>query len=385
MVIRPKVLFVFPAFGIGGTTVSTRNLISLLDKEGYDCWVMPIEPKGELHHMYDDVPRVERPFVIHALAVSGWKKETSWPRRIATILIRALCKRTSRFEPWVIGHTMDKIVKKHHFDVVVAGQEGLTTRLVSYVGLQNKVAWVRCDYLRRIEEKHIERESYYDSFKSIVCVAEKTCNDFKDLFPELESRIVCIPNPQDGTLMQKRADEVEREPRFKTDDTTMVSVGRLYAIKRFDQIAPIARQLKDQGLKFHWYLIGDGVERKRIEDSIVEYGVENEVVMLGAKANPYYYIKRADILVCLSRSEACPRVVNEAKILHTPTISTDYPSIYEFIKDKETGIITTLEGMSDAIKRLISDYELRERIKANISRFEFDNTLLMKKIEGLFS
>lgn len=376
-----KILFVFPAFSIGGTTVSTRNLISLLDKDGYDCWVMPMEPQGELLHLYDDVPRVETPFVIHARAVSGWKKETSWPRRIAAILIRALCKRTSWFEPWVIGRTLDKIVKKHNFNVVVAGQEALSTRLVSYAGLQNKVAWVRCDYRRWIEENHMGRELHYNRFRSIVCVSEKTYSDFKDLFPELASRIVCIPNPQDETLMQKRADMVEQEPRFKTENTTLVSVGRLDAIKRFDQIAPIARQLKEQGLKFHWYLIGDGVERKRIEDSIVEYGVENEVVMLGAKANPYYYIKRADIMVSLSRSEACPRVVNEAKILHTPTVSTDFPTIFEFIENGKTGLISPLDEIPLSILRLCNDGALYARIKENISHFTFDNTELIAKVK----
>ena len=381
MELMSKVLFVFPTFGIGGTTVSTRNLISLLDKEGYDCWVMPMEPQGELLHLYDDVPRVETPFVIHALAVSGWKKETSWPRRIAAMLFRALCKRTSWFEPWVIGRTLDKIVRNHHFDVVVAGQEALSTRLVSYAGLQNKVAWVRCDYLRWIKDKQIGRESHYARFKSIVCVSEKTCSDFKVLFPELASRIVCIPNPQDGTLMQKRADLVEQEPRFKTENTTLVSVGRLDAIKRFDQIAPIARQLKEQGLKFHWYLIGDGVERKRIEDSIVEYGVENEVVMLGAKANPYYYIKRADIMVCLSRSEACPRVVNEAKILHTPTVSTDFPTIFEFIENGKTGLISSLDEIPSSILRLCSDEALYASIKEKIRQFTFDNTELIAKVK----
>ena len=377
----PKVLFVFPSFGIGGTTVSTRNLISLLDKEGYDCWVMPMEPQGELFHMYDDVPRVETPFVIHALAISGWKKETTWPRRIAAMLIRALCKHTSWFEPWAVERTLDKIVNKYHFDVVVAGQEALTTRFVSYARIQNKVAWVRCDYRRWIGEKQIGRESHYTRFRSIVCVSEKTFGDFKDLFLELASKIVCIPNPQDGTLMQKRADEVEQEPRFKTDDTTLVSVGRLDAIKRFDQIAPIARQLKKQGLKFHWYLIGDGVERKRIEDSIVEYGVENEVIMLGAKANPYFYIKRADAMVCLSRSEACPRVVNEAKILHTPTISTDFPTIYEFIENGKTGLISPLDEIPSSILHLCNDEALYASIKENISQFSFDNNELIAKVK----
>lgn len=380
-----KVLFVLRNYDIGGTTVSTRNLISLLDKDGYDSWVMPLIHDGALKHLYDDVPQVKVPFVMHVMALNQWKKENTRPRRIAAMLLRALSKRTSWFEAWSVGLTWDRINKKHHFDTVIAEQEGVTTRLVSYSGLRNKVAWVRCDYHRRINEYHLERESFYDSFSSIVCVSEKTSDYFKDMFPEYALKIVCIPNPQDGALMQKRADMVEHEPRFKTEDTTLLSVGRFDAVKRFDRIAHIARKLKEHGLRFHWYLIGDGAERKRIEDSIAECGMENVVIMLGVKANPYYYIKRADALVCLSRSEACPRVVNEAKILHTPTLSTDFPGISEFIENEKTGIITQLENMPEAIMRLFTDDAFRERLNANISQFEFDNTALMKQIDGLFS
>lgn len=377
-----KLLFVIPYYGIGGTTVSTRNIISLLVKDGYDNWVMPLVDDGALKHLYDDVPKVKPPFIIQALSLSGWKKGTTWPRRIASIMIRALSKRTSMFESWAVGLAWDRIDKIHHFDTIIAEQEGVTTRLVSYSGLQNKVAWVRCDYNRRIKEYQLERESFYDRFNSIVCVSKTTFRVFKDIFPEYASKTVCIPNPQDGSLMRKSSDMVEQEPRFKTDDTTLVSVGRLDAIKRFDQIAPIARQLKEQGLRFHWYLIGDGAERERIEESIAEYGVEKEVIMLGVKANPYYYIKRADALVCLSRSEACPRVVNEAKILHTLTLSTPFPTIYEFIDDGENGIITPLEQMPESILRLFSNNDgLRERIKANISRFTFDNSALIDAVK----
>lgn len=379
---RKKILFVFPSYSIGGTTVSTRHLVSLLTKDGYDCWAMPLNPKGVLRHLYDDVPQVKTPFAIHALAISSWKEETTWIRKIGAAFLRVMRGCFPRFESLIEGKAFDRIVGQHHFDTIVAGQENITTRFVSYAGTKSKVAWIRCDYRRRMEEKNIGREVFYANFKAIVCVSEKTCKDFKAIYPEYADRAYCVPNPQDGSLMARRADEEELEPRFTTEEITLVSVGRLDAIKRFDQIAPIARRLKEKGIKFRWYLIGEGAERKCIAASIKEYGMEMEVVMLGAKANPYYYIKRADALVCLSRSEACPRVVNEAKILHTPTVSTDYPSIYEFIHDGETGIITTLDGMPDAMMRLLIDDELLERIKTNIGLFEFDNTSLMKQIES---
>ncbi len=73
----------------------------------------------------------------------------------------------------------------------------------------------------------------------------------------------------------------------------------------------------------------------------------------------------------------------EAKILHTPTISTDFPTIYEFIEIEKTGIISPLSEIPDAILRWFSDEELRKEITNNNCHFEFENTELLKQIEKI--
>ncbi len=378
-----KVLFVFPSFGIGGTTVSTRNAISLLCKDGYDCWVMPLKPIGLLSNLYNDVPQVSTPFVIRALSASRWSDFPTFFQRMAAAILRFLRGHFNGFEAWVVGKALTKIIQKYGFDTIVAEQESKTSRFVSYASCKNKVAWVRCDYKRYLEKRGVKKENVYKRYNSIVCVAEQTCCNFKAIYPEYSTKTYCIHNPQDSDLIRTRANLTENEPRFVVKGKTLVSIGRLDEIKRFHEIAPIARQLVERGLQFRWYLIGDGTERERISESIHEYGMEDYVIMLGAKNNPYYYLQKADVFVCLSRSEACPRVVNEAKILHTPTISTDFPTIYEFIENEKTGIISPISEIHNAILRWFSDEELRNRIFYNNKQFKFDNTELIMQIENI--
>lgn len=358
-------------------------MVSLLQKEGFDCWVMPLRPRGELLHLYDGVNLVDTPFAIRALAASSFKDMPSLPEKIGASLFRFLRNYFAGFERKTVGAALNKIIHKHHFDTIVAGQEDTATRYVSYAECDNKVAWIRCDYKRYFEDRHCKKEGCYQGYDAIVCVADQTCINFKSIYPEHATRIHYISNPQDSELIVIRANEDDRDTRFVKKGKTLVSIGRLDAIKRFDHIAPIARQLLDNGLQFRWYLIGDGGERHHIAESIREFGVEDCVIMLGAKTNPYYYIKRADALVCLSRSEACPRAVNEAKILHVPTVSTDFPTIYEFIKDGKTGLISTLENVPLAIMRLFTEEGLYNHIKANISQFEFDNSELMDRLKTI--
>lgn len=380
---KKPILFVLPGFDIGGTTVSTRNLLSLLQKDGYECWVMPLWPRGAMYHLYDGVNRVELPFTLKAFLAPSLKEIPTLVDRLLAAAIRFLCNHSARFERWILGKGLNKVISEYHIDTIIAEQENFTTQLVSFAKCDNKVAWIRCDYKRYFEDRQFKKEGFYQEFNSIVCVADQACTNFKAIYPEYVAKTYCIPNPQDSELISIRANIGENEPRFIKNGKTLVSIGRFDVIKRFDQIAPIARKLVDGGLKFRWYLIGDGEERKKVSEAIRNYDMEEYVVMLGVKTNPYYYLKNADLFVCLSASEACPRVVNEAKILHTPTISTDFPTIYEFIENGVSGIIAPLEDIPAAILRLFDDAALYNRIKDNISSFSFDNTTLLNEIKRI--
>ena len=380
---KKKLLFVLPSFGIGGTTVSTRNLISLLEKEGYECWAMPMQKRGVLCELYNNVNRLAAPFAVQALSYGGWKEAPTLPKKIVAIVLRGLCNISTTFEKHLVGNALDKVISGYGFDTIVACQESITSKFVSYVNHPNKVAWVRCDYNRIFEKNNHQKENFYQHFKAVVCVAEETCKHFKTIYPEYKGKTYCIPNPQDSDFLIRRAEQTENEPHFINDKFTIVSVGRLDPIKRFGHIAPIAKQLLERGQNFRWYIIGDGPEKIEIEQSIKRYGVEDCVVMLGAKTNPHYYIKNADLYVCLSLSEACPRVINEAKVLHTPVVSTDFDTAKEFIATEENGLICPIESIADGILRMMTDNNLRERVLDNINKFSFDNTDIINQIENI--
>ena len=377
-----KLLFVFPSFEIGGTTVSTLNLISLLDKERYEATVMPLQDKGLLKEQFKCIPQLCPSLFIQSLHANSWREMPGLGKKAFAMVIRFLARQSAIKKAFIkIGWSNS--LKGKEVDTIIACQENVATSFVAEAPVEDKLAWVRCDYARIANRQSNDRELYH-RFRSIVCVSEGTFSSFIKIFPEYVSKTVCIPNPQNAAYIKSQGEMKENEPLFLTDRITLVSVGRLDPVKRFDQIALIASRLRERGLQFRWFIIGDGVERNTIRESIKTHLVEDVVVMLGAKTNPHYYIKHADLYVCLSVSEACPRVVNEAKILGTPTVSTNFPTIFEFVENGQTGIIAPLSGVPDAIMEYYTDEGLRKRIKDNIGRFEFDNTDLMRKIETIF-
>lgn len=103
------------------------------------------------------------------------------------------------------------------------------------------------------------------------------------------------------------------------------------------------------------------------------FSLQEELCLLGEVNNPYPYIKNANLLVSTSLSEACPNVINEAKILGTPIVSTDFGSVYEFIEDNVNGLISPIETIADKIEQMISNEATYNSIKSNISQFKYNN------------
>lgn len=380
---KKSILFVLSSYGIGGTTVSTRNIISVLDKDKYDITLWALNPEGILKWMFEGINTIPTCFIARALALVGWRKERTLLRRIGAALIRYASNNSAFLHRVLCRHAINKCTKKNTFDTVVACQEGLLSTFVSHFDCSNRVAWVRCDYRYYYLSHRSIKEPFYEKYSHIVCVAEQTRNSFVKIYPELEPRVVCIHNPQDSHLILSQSDRDDYDSRFTTDKYTIVSMGRLDKVKRFTEIPEIASKLVSRGLDFRWYIIGEGGEESAIAENITKCDVDRSVIMLGAKDNPHYYIKRSVLYVCLSSSEACPRVINEAKILGTPVVSTDFPTVYEYLEDGVNGRISSIENIPFVIEEMLTNKNLYLRIKKGIESFNFDNAPLVSKLEEI--
>lgn len=378
---KKSILFVIPTFEIGGTVVSTKNLILLLDKEKYDVSVLSMTGIGSMRDMYNDIPQVPTTFILSSLAYNSWKDETKFMKRMLVGIIRKIAKHQNVRN--LIFKYQAKRIYKINYDTIISCQEGICSEFVSHIECCNKIAWVRCDYSKYIKTKNkFQEEEIYSRYDSIVCVSDLTSKKFKEIYPHYSDRILAINNPQSERYILEQSLNNDHDISFTKKGYTIVSIGRIDPVKRFTEIPQIASFLVAENVEFRWYIIGDGSveEKKQIKQNIIKENVEDYVICLGLKTNPHYYIKNADLLVSLSSSEACPRVINEAKILHTPVVCTDFDTAYEYIDNMENGIISPLNEIHQSILQMIQDRDLHHKITNNISDFHFDNDEIMNRI-----
>ena len=381
---RKKILFVTSGLTHGGVNKSLQNLLGVYDRDNCDIDIYSIYRTGPYNKIFKDESLLDPiPFSPCSSLFCHSKKKYGKQK---LKLIDFTTKINIHFFAKRYIEKVGKRLSDNNYDVVVAFQEGFTTLFASEIKAKKHIAWIHCDYSRYISNAKKDESWFYKKYDSIVTVSEYTADVFKSLVPSVAEKVVAIHNIMDDKTILKLGEEHISDERFKDDRFTVISIGRMDPVKRFSSIPSIAAELKNRGVVFRWYVIGDGGSDKEVLiKEIKDKNVGDEVILLGAKNNPYPYINRSKILACVSSSEACPNVVNEAKILHVPVVVTDFPSAKELIVDCENGFIRPINEIYKIIVKLYSDNAFYKTIKKNCLKYRFINKHILEKIYNLIN
>ena len=385
------ILFIITSFRHGGTNKSLENLLSLVDTEQYQADVFAMEHFGPYKKMLPNSTILPEDKWLSALfARYSDTKGISRMRSFVIKLMRNIgAKLNVNITNSLYKRSVNKLMKTKTYDAVVAFSEGVPTAFVSNLNHSNKIAWIHCDYSSYMTlNNHPDERKIYATYKSIVCVSEYTKLEFVKIMPSMEDKVYAIHNLVNATEIKRLAKLPVLDTKFHERNFTILSVGRIDVVKRFEKIPEIASILKDRGVDFIWYLIGPagfGNTQIEFEQNIKKNKVENSFIWLGAKDNPYSYMANSDLLVMTSLSEACPYVLNEAKILELPVITSNYGSAVEFIDNGVNGIITPIEQMANEIERIIRDEELYYNIKKHLQTNKYENSEILNQIYSLIA
>jgi len=183
------------------------------------------------------------------------------------------------------------------------------------------------------------------------------------------------------------------------DGPFFLAIGRLVELKGFNFIIDAMKDIIQDYLNAKLVIIGDGPERKNLENQAKKLNIQNNVLFLGNLQNselPKYYAT-ADIFIGPSittrdgATEAFGIVFIEALSSGTPVISTDVGGIPDIIKDNVTGIVVPQKDSKSiylAVKKILSDSDLRKRLGQNglqITADKFSWEKIAKRFINLYN
>lgn len=374
-------LFVIDSLGCGGAEKSLISLLNNLDYSKYNVDLLLIKRGGEFEEFLPkDVNILESPEYFRYLngdkEISIKKKLTYIKYRLlTTIKLRTNKNRKHQLHSEQVVYTsiksiLDGINKK--YDVAIAYSQGFPTYFVSeIVKAKKKLAWINCNYIKTKYDKDIDN-SYYNNIDRMIVVSNfiyDSMSDMKYNYRDKMKVILDIIDPKLINSMGLKDKAIELE---NIDEIKILTVGRLVTVKGYDLLVKTAKLLKENNYKFKWFVIGEGPERKEIEELIAKYNLKKEVVLLGAKSNPYPYMKKCDLYVQTSRKEGFGLTVIEAKILGNVIVSTNFDTVNELLKDNFDGIVVDKDENSiyKVIKSLIDNKSLYNKIKSNVENLK---------------
>ena len=157
------------------------------------------------------------------------------------------------------------------------------------------------------------------------------------------------------TLVVRNAVDIERfaaTPLPNCQRATIVGVGSLMPVKRWDRLLRAASQLRQNGFDFVVRIIGDGPLRESLEEKAKDLKLMDCVEFIGHSEDVPARLSEATFLVHTSDSEGCPNVVMEAMACGRPVVATDVGDIPSLLDDGKTGFVVRRGDDNALIERI---------------------------------
>src|ERR1700733_4389767 len=169
----------------------------------------------------------------------------------------------------------------------------------------------------------------------------------------------CKPRPP--------APELSQPPRSHANTKRqLAAMGRLDYQKGFDLLIDAFARAAEGQPDWSLVILGEGPERRRLEEQIHTRGLEPRVQLLGWVSDPSRVLRDCDAFVLSSRYEGFPNALLEAMALGLPAVAVDCPSgPADIIRSEVDGLLVPLgsvPALTTALRRLMCDEKLRHRL-----------------------
>lgn len=199
---------------------------------------------------------------------------------------------------------------------VVVSERSTFTYAMKGLGHRRFIAWLMPKLLR----------ISYPMADAVVSVSQGVQDDLMCHITLLPERAHVIYNPvvDDGLLRQ--ALQPLNHPWFARGEPPVVlAVGRLTEAKNYPLLIKAFARLRSQRA-CRLLILGEGAQRRYLEDLALKLGVSAHVSMPGFERNPFPYMSRAAVFVLSSSWEGLPAALIQAMACGCRVVSTDCPS-----------------------------------------------------------
>ena len=348
---RKKLLFLIPSYQMGGAERVLLNLVKKMDFDIFDITVCAVSSYGSLKKELPKEIRTVSLFQNHQLSrVSAW-------------LGRKLGMQ------WQNGFLLNRVLIGR-YDMAVCCSDGALTDILLFASHRfDKVcSWVHSCYKSQPSLAKIYTSAFtqqlsktrYVRINSILCASNRAKEEFCELFG-LRDKAIYIPNIISTDELSEKAVAYSLCD-WDENVVNLVAIGRLVSVKAYDKLLRSFAWVLERGYKVHLRIIGSGPQFEEWRILGESLGVSSHIEWLGHLDNPYPYLKRSDLMVISSDSEALPTVMLEAMYFGVPVLTTPTNGGREISREGKYAFLTGFEidRIAHDMESLVKDKALRD-------------------------
>lgn len=394
---KPSILIFSQAMELGGVERSLLGLLDAIDYDRYDVDLFLMRHSGELMpylnpkaKLLPEIPQYASLAVPMASLVKSGQLGVLRGRLQGKHAARRFDKQHPSDKPSVTALTYSHkytlnsmpLISDKTYDLAISF---LTPHYFARERVKAKkyAAWIHTDYTA-LSLDHAAELAMWGKYDAICGVSEQASKSFQAAFPELAGKVQTIENILPKELIYEQAQEPQTD-MLSEENIALLSVGRFCDAKNFDNVPDICRRLVAGGLDVKWYLIGYGGSETLIRQKIHNAGMQDRVILLGKRDNPYPYMRACDLYVQPSRYEGKAVTVREAQLLGKPVVITDYATSASQLADGVDGVIVPMDnaGCAAGIAALLRDPARMQRLSENCTKRDYTNSAEAEKIYTL--
>lgn len=259
---------------------------------------------------------------------------------------------------------------------------GVNEFVLEKVNAARKVAFVHCDYARS-GANCAENNALYARFDAVAACSDGCRESFLRAVPELSARCVTVPNFHRYETL--RALARTRPYPYPFGAPQVLMVGRLAREKGVDRAILALRHARARGIPAVLHLVGGGPEEAALRRLARELRLQDAVLFHGEQTNPYCFMQGADLLLVASRNEAAPMVIDEARALALPVLTTATVSSAEMVTGRGCGWVceNSQTALNAALCSVLRDGGALRGARARLAACCPDNALAIRRFTAL--
>lgn len=383
---KKRILFLIGNLESGGVSKSMVSLLNTIDRQKYEISLWMGSPTGVFYDLIPkDVIQLSDERIYFLLkgpcGLVALLRNRYFFLLFGNLMRLMLACFNKGYAGWILSKLIPIIIDKE-YDLIVDynGQHQLYYMIDKLKG-KKKISFFHSDYSKWPFYYEIDKR-YYFKVDYVFTISETCARSLRSYFPEQAHKIQLMENIISPPLIWKMSEENVLDIDIKNEENMFLTIGHVSKTKGSDMALKSAFHLKKKGYAFKWFFIGKVFDNDRYMKLVMQYDLQDNIIFLGVKQNPYPYLKRTDLYIHPSQFEGKSIALDEAKILCKPIVVTNFSTVRDQFKDRVNASICemTSEDLSDAIEELLINENLRLSYETFLSEHIIDNSDEIEKL-----